>query len=341
MSAFSSAYTERKNVVETDVKDYAELFNDSQQNNSTKRKENYTTLVNYYYDLSTDFYEYAWGTCFHFAPRYQGESLEASIARHEHFLALRLGLKPGMKALDVGCGIGGPMIEITRFSGAKITGVNNNAYQIKRGQSLVSKNGLEGCCDFMKADFMKIPQPDNSYDAVYAIEATCHAPSKVGIYSEIFRLMKPGALFAAYEWCMTDKYDPDNAEHNVHKKDIEIGDGIHNLDSTKTVIEALQQSGFEIVEYSDLAVIDSKNPITWYSPLVPSYMDWKGFRVSPLGIFCTSIFVYALETLGLAPKGTVETHRILKKAYSGLVGGARLGIFTPMFFFLVRKPLKK
>ena len=31
----------------------------------------------------------------------------------------------------------------------------------------------------MKADFMKLPVPDESYDAVYAIEATCHAPDKV------------------------------------------------------------------------------------------------------------------------------------------------------------------
>jgi len=340
MSAFASAYSDGTKSAQDNVKDYAQLFDDSNEDNSTKRKENYTTLVNYYYDLSTDFYEYAWGTSFHFAPRYQGESVEASLARHEHFLALRLGLKPGMKVLDIGCGIGGPMIEITRFSGAKVTGVNNNAYQIKRGQALVSKYGLDGCCDFMKADFMKIPQPDNTYDAIYAIEATCHAPSKVDIYSEIFRLLKPGGVFAAYEWCMTDKYDPGNPQHNQYKKEIEIGDGIHNLDTTKTVLEALQQSGFEILESKDLSVTDSQNPICWYQPLMPSYVSWKGFRVSPLGIMCTTVMVHFLEKLGLAPKGTVETHRILKKAYSGLLGGALTDSFTPMFFFLVRKPLK-
>ena len=43
----------------------------------------------------------------------------------------------------------------------------------------------------MKMDFAK----DNSYDGVYAIEATCHAPDKIGIYSEIFRVLKPGSNF--------------------------------------------------------------------------------------------------------------------------------------------------
>jgi len=54
-------------------------------------------LVNQYYDIATDFYEYGWGRSFHFAIRAEGESLEQSIARHEHYLALKLGLRPGMK----------------------------------------------------------------------------------------------------------------------------------------------------------------------------------------------------------------------------------------------------
>lgn len=33
----------------------------------------------------------------------------------------------------------------------------------------------------MQADFMKMPFPENSFDAVYAIEATCHAPDAVFI----------------------------------------------------------------------------------------------------------------------------------------------------------------
>lgn len=34
----------------------------------------------------------------------------------------------------------------------------------------------------MKADFMKIPKDSNTYDAVYAIDATCHAPDAVNCY---------------------------------------------------------------------------------------------------------------------------------------------------------------
>lgn len=38
-----------------------------------------------------------------------------------------------------------------------------------------------------------------------------------GCYKEIYRVLKPGQCFAAYEWCMTDAFDPDNAEHQKIK----------------------------------------------------------------------------------------------------------------------------
>jgi sterol 24-C-methyltransferase len=117
------------------------------------------------------FYEYAWGQSFHAAPRYKNESLAASLTRFEHYIGLRLGLAPGMKVLDVGCGVGGPMRTIARFTGASITGVNINNYQISRGKKQNEQARLSHLCDFMKADFMKIPVADKTYDAIYSIEA--------------------------------------------------------------------------------------------------------------------------------------------------------------------------
>ena len=39
-------------------------------------------MVNTFYDLATDFYEFGWGQCFHFAVQRRGETLNSAIARH-------------------------------------------------------------------------------------------------------------------------------------------------------------------------------------------------------------------------------------------------------------------
>ena len=53
--------------------------------------------------------------------------------------------------------------------------------------------------ELVQGDFMKLP------DAVFAIESTYHAPDRVGVYSEIHRVLKPGGTFACYEWRLADK----------------------------------------------------------------------------------------------------------------------------------------
>jgi len=299
------------------IDSYTDLWKkgeNQESTDSTERKEKYTTLVNAYYDLATDFYEWGWGLSFHFAPRHRGESLQASIARHEHFLALRLGLKPGMKVLDVGCGVGGPMMEIARFSGATVVGINNNAYQVSRGEKHVKSFGLTGLASFVKGDFMHLPFPDNTFDSIYAIEAICHAPDKVGIYTELMRVLKPGGKFACYEWCLTDKFDHNNKTHLEIKENIEVGDGLPDIDTTQHVLESLSKAGFRILESNDFADPTPINPISWVAPFEASYFSLSGLRSTPLGINLTHYFLSILERVGLSAKGTVSTHTTLMRA---------------------------
>ena len=126
-----------------------------------------------------------------------------------------MNLRPGMRVLDVGCGVGGPAREIARFADVNIVGLNNNEYQISRATKHVKWAKLDDRISFVKGDFMKLSEQfgENSFDAgmysrlvlsicthltgvliVYAIEATVHAPSWEGVYSEIKKVLKPGGI---------------------------------------------------------------------------------------------------------------------------------------------------
>jgi sterol 24-C-methyltransferase len=276
-----------------------------------------------------------------------GEPFRQAIARHEHYLAHRIGITEGMKVLDVGCGVGGPAREIVKFTGANVVGLNNNDYQIERATHYAQKEGLSDKLSFVKGDFMQMSFPENTFDAVYAIEATVHAPSLEGIYSQIFRVLKPGGVFGVYEWLMTEAYDNSNKHHREIRLGIEQGDGISNMEKISVALDAIKAAGFELEFHEDLASAEreAEDYAPWYWPLsgelkyIASVFDfftvvrmtktarWSIHRVLGLG-----------EKIGLIPHGTAKTADSLAVAADCLVAGGKEKLFTPMYLMVARKP---
>ena len=242
-----------------------------------------------------------------------------------------------MVVADFGCGVGGPLIEIARFTGAKIVGINSNAYQLERARKLTDEAELSHLADFLHGDFLSVDAPDESFDAAYSIEATCCAPDKVSIYREVFRLLKPGAEFAAYEYCVTDRFDAQDPLHVRLKDDMQLGGGLPVIDDMPTVDSALRSVGFEVLESRDLTQ-QSGPSIPWYEPLVGSGMSLATFRSSRIGRWVTHNSVRALETLRIAPKGSARVAATLNLCAAAMAEAGRLGIFTPMYLVHARKP---
>lgn len=302
-----------------------------------RKKEKYRQLVNNYYDLVTDFYEWGWGESFHFAPRRRGESFKASQIRHQHFLADKLSMKPGMQILDAGCGVGGPTGNLARHTGAAFVGLNNNAYQIERAK--LHTRDVETLCRFIKGDYMRIPQTDDHFDGAISIEAMPHAPDKTAAYGEIFRVLRPGAGFACYEWCVTDVFDPSDPQHLQIKEGIMTGSALPDIASTTEVCEAVRAAGFELLEARDLAS-ESEPETPWYRALEGRDFSLASIPRTPLGRALTNLILRVAEAMRLAPRGAREVSSFLNWGADTLVEGGRAGIFTPMYFFLARKPLR-
>ena len=317
--------------VKSTVDGYTEIYDAGLE----RRKEEYRSFVNRYYDLVTDFYEFGWGQSFHFAPRRRGESFKASLVRHQHFLAERLSLKPGMQVLDVGCGVGGPMGNLARHSGASFVGINNNAYQIERAK--IHTRDVQSLCRFIHGDYMQIPDEDGRYDAAIAIESMPHAPDKTAAFREVLRVMRPGACFAGYDWCLTKKFDPGNAEHLRIKNDIMVGDALPDIATTSEVSAALQTAGFELVEARDRAP-EADPEMPWYRALQGRDLSLSSIPRSPLGRALTNLTLRVGERLRLFSEGARAVSTILNAGADALVDGGRSGVFTPMFYFLARKP---
>jgi len=183
------------------ARDYDNFFNNSTSSN--KREDNAVSITDHYYTLVTDFYEYGWGRSFHFTAPYKNESYNDAIIRHEMYLAFKLNIKSESNVLDAGCCVDGPLSNIARFTAANITGITINEYQVNKANSYLKEKGLNKC-KVIQGDYHNLPFPDNTFDAIYIIEAACHSGTRDKLFKEMFRVLKPGGMFGSYDWGMTE-----------------------------------------------------------------------------------------------------------------------------------------
>ncbi|CAL5378079.1 unnamed protein product [Camellia sinensis] len=239
-----------------------------------------------------------------------------------------LKINPGSRILDAGCGVGGPMRAIASHSGAHVVGITINEYQVNRARTHNKKAKLDSQCEVVCGNFLEMPFENDSFDGAYSIEATCHAPKLEEVYSEIYRVLKPGSLYVSYEWVTTELYRGDDAEHVDIIQGIERGDALPGLRSYDQIAEIAKKVGFEVVKEKDLAKPPAK---PW----------WTRLKMGRFAYWRNHILITVLAFLGIAPKGVVDVHEMLFKTADYLVRGGETGIFSPMHMILCRKPEKK
>lgn len=297
----------------------------------------YASTVTTFYDLVTDFYEFGWGRSFHFAPAKEGASFEEAIADHEHYLGEAMGLKPGMKVLDVGCGVGGPQRSIAGRFGVSVVGLNISEYQLRKCAEYNKDAGLDHACSVVQGDFLKMPLAERSFDAAYHVEAITHSPDKTAAFAEVFRVLRPGGVFTGYDWCITPLFNPGDPEHRRLKESIESTNAVPELVSFADISDSLIAAGFEILDVHDRAA-DTDFGVPWYRPLEGSSLSPKRFPRTALGRRFTSLSLRVLERLGAVPNGSTEVQNILNIAADSLVAAGRKGIMTPMYYHRARRP---
>ena len=301
----------------------------------------HTETVKEYYDICNELMVWGWGESLHFAPLSPDESVEDSKVRHQRLMIDKLELSEGMTVVDVGCGIGGPMRRVVSEAGVRVVGVNINEIQMDRARSLNSAAGLDHMVDYLVCSFMDMSAvADGTFDRGYAIESTCHAPDKAGAFAEIYRVLKPGALFWGQEMCLTDRFDPDDEGHQVMKQALMHGIALKGIATTGEVDRTLEAAGFELIEGMDRGAEENGSTTPWYEPLE----TWRLKLGSALqGVPVrrkTAIGGSRLaEALRILPKGSADVVRMLDQTASAYAAGGRSGIFTPLYCFLVRKPL--
>lgn len=125
-----------------------------------------------------------------------GEIARSYAAGASEFVS-RLGIKPGMKVLDVACGAGNLAIPAAR-AGAEVTGLDIAPYLIDQARARAKAEGVEAVFDVGDAEGM--PYEDASFDVVMTMYGAMFAPRPDIIANELKRVCRPGGLIAMANW---------------------------------------------------------------------------------------------------------------------------------------------
>lgn len=110
---------------------------------------------------------------------------------------LRLGVAPGTRLLDVGCGAG-QLALIAARAGAQVTGCDISTNWLEKARSRAAAEGLE--ITFEEGDAESLPYQDGQFDAVVSLIGAMFAPRPDRVAAELTRVCRPGGIIAMANW---------------------------------------------------------------------------------------------------------------------------------------------
>jgi MPBQ/MSBQ methyltransferase len=115
-----------------------------------------------------------------------------------------MGLKPGMRLLDVGCGVGGPARYFASEHGVHVTGIDLTEEFVRAAISLTKLVHLENQATFEQGSALAMPFQKESFDAACMFHVGMNIADKNALFQDIARVLKPGAKFSIYDVMRTN-----------------------------------------------------------------------------------------------------------------------------------------
>ncbi|ABL81427.1 MULTISPECIES: cyclopropane-fatty-acyl-phospholipid synthase family protein [unclassified Nocardioides] len=217
--------------------------------------------IHHHYDVSNTFYEYVLGpsmtyTCAVY-PTEEATLEEAQFTKYE-LICQKLGLQPGQRLLDIGCGWGSMVRHAAREHGVQVLGVTLSREQASWAQQAIKEEGLDDLAEVRHLDYRHVEE--TGFDAISSIGLTEH----IGVrnYPEYFgwirdHLRPQGRLL---NHCIT-RHDNRPRETGAFIDRYVFPDG--ELIGSGTIITQVQDAGLEVQHEENIRVHYAKTLAGW------------------------------------------------------------------------------
>lgn len=242
--------------------------------------------VRYHYDVSNDFYK-AWldpGMVYSCAYFENGDETlaEAQLKKIDHIL-VKIGLKPGQRLLDIGCGWGALAIRAAQRYGARCVGITLSDNQARLAREHVERAGMAHLIEIRLEDYRDV---GGQYDRI----------TSVGMFEHVGVRQLP-AYFARIRALLADDGVAMNhglTTTDIHSKAAPYGGGEFiqryvfphgELAHLGTVLRAMQEGGLEAIDVENLRRHYARTCAAWtdnfetHAEQIKLLTDPKRFRI--------------------------------------------------------------
>ncbi len=153
--------------------------------------------VRHHYDISNDFFalfldETMTYSCAYWSGPTTPQTLEEAQFAKRELVCRKLGLEPGQRVLDVGCGWGGFVIHAATEHGVSALGVTISDRQAELARERVKQAGLADRVEIRVADYREVD--DGPFDAIASIAMVEQVgEERIDLYARrLYELLKPG-----------------------------------------------------------------------------------------------------------------------------------------------------
>lgn len=103
----------------------------------------------------------------------------------------RLDLRPGMRVLEVGSGLGGSALYLARHHGVQVVGLDVSHAMVEISNERRVEDGVEGV-HFALGDIRAAALEETSFDVVWTRDCVLYLAEKAAVWQNVARCLKPG-----------------------------------------------------------------------------------------------------------------------------------------------------
>ncbi|WCD97387.1 cyclopropane-fatty-acyl-phospholipid synthase [Streptomyces sp. HUAS 31] len=246
----------------------------------TKRTDK--RAISHHYDVGNDFYEIVLGPSMVYSCAYwpaPDSTLETAQRDKLDLVCRKLGLKPGMRLLDVGCGWGSMAMHAAREYGVSVVGITLSQEQAAYARKRVADEGLTDRVEIRVQDYREVG--DGPYDAISSIGMAEHVGAERYLeYADVLhRLLKPGGRLLNHQIARRPQRDESSYEVDDFIDAYVFPDG--ELQPVGVTVAQLERAGFEVRDVESIREHYALTLRRWVANLEA---DWaRAVRLSGFG----------------------------------------------------------